>query len=110
MEYLLILLLTLGNGWQFYENGKLTQENVQLKLGLEEQSAIVKECYAETRSLEDILIKTQGSLRELAEENTKRSVELEKLRYTDPESSSYLSLEIPSELVQHLSTYTSDKD
>lgn len=110
MEWVLIIILGLGNVWQATENGTIKQQNVQLRRGLSEQSEIVESCYAETRNLEDILIKTQGSIRGLAKENSERAIELEKLRNSDSDTNTYLSLEVPSELVKHLSTYSSDKD
>lgn len=109
MEWLLLISL-IFNGWQFHSNGESSQSIKQLEQTLSSQEAILGECYARSESMEDVIIKTEASIRELTDFSKEQSIQLEKLRNSSPVVDDYLQREIPSELLELLNSTPNSED
>jgi len=101
MEWILILILAAGGGYQLHENGELEQRNAQLEQTIKDQNTLVESCYAERRDIEQVLTRTKNEYKQLAKESIKRTRELEELRNSSPDVADYLSTPIPDELSRY---------
>ena len=107
LELLLVVSL-LGNGWQAYDSGELSQSNKQLSQVVEEQSALINQHYVDIGNYEEAIIETEREIQELSASQSKQSLAMEKLRNRNPTVSDYLATEVPDELVRLLQA--SDKN
>lgn len=105
----LLLVMALGvNGWQFYENGQLTQSNKQLVQEVDEQNELVGKYYDKIGDYEAAALITEGEIKSLYADGQAKAIELEQLRNRDTDVDNYLREEIPIGLVRNLQTGDQD--
>ena len=106
----LLLIIALGlNGWQFHENGELSQSNKQISQELVEKTKLMEKYYAQVGDHEEATILAEREIRQLYNESEAQAVELESLRNRDSGVDDYLREEIPMGLIGILQANNSDE-
>jgi len=108
MIELLLVLSLLGNGAQFYDRGGLEHSNEQLQQVVVEKDNLIGRHYVELDKIEAQLSEAESAREEIFARSEERAIELEKLRNRSVGVADYLNETIPSELVEHLQTYSTD--